>query len=129
MFLSQIENGGSLPQVGWAAPPRCQVASSLIFKLLVDLASLGCVEWCVRAAATWICQLATSTCVHAPDKQIACTRLALKPLTLKPPSLHYRRGAQNVAQLGFWQGTWKNCSPYFLYKAKYVIKNVNSEHH
>ena len=72
MFLSQIENGGSLPQVGWAAPPRCQVASSLIFKLLVDLASLGCVEWCVRAAAACICQLVTSTCVCAPDKQIAC---------------------------------------------------------
>ena len=90
MFLSQIENGGSLPQVGWAAPPRCQVASSLIFKLLVDLASLGCVEWCVRAAAAWICQLATSTCVRAPDKQIACTRLGQKPLTLILPSLHYR---------------------------------------
>ena len=72
-----------------ASLPSCQFPD--IFKLLVDLASLGGVEWCVRAAAAWICQLATSTCVHAPDKQIACTRLGQKPLTLILPSLPYRK--------------------------------------
>ena len=115
-----------------ASLPSCQFPD--IFKLLVDLASLGCVEWCVRAAAAWICQLVTSTCVRAPDKQIACTRQAdclqwtstetAHTQTPIPPlqkqkvhkTLHnwvFGREHGKIAHLTFWISMYK-----------YLIKNV-----